>query len=312
MEVPETISDLPDQLGELIGAYDRYLGVERGRSRHTRRAYLADVRDLLRFALARGIEDPAHLDLGLLRAWLAELTGSGRARGTVARRAASVRSFCAWLHRTGRTPVDAAHRLRAPRASRSLPAVLKQDQVGELMRVAGRRADALDLRAVRDRAMVELLYASGIRVSELTGLDLDDLDLHRRTVRVLGKGSKERVVPVGRPACGAVEDWLAHARPLLARSVSPPALFLGLRGRRIDPRQVRSAVHELLEEVDGAPSLGPHGLRHSAATHLLDGGADLRSVQELLGHATLATTQIYTHVSVERLRASYQQAHPRA
>ncbi|MDQ1294812.1 MAG: Tyrosine recombinase XerC [Actinomycetota bacterium] len=312
MEVPETIFELPDQLGELIGAYDRYLGVERGRSRHTRRAYLADVRDLLRFALARGIEDPVHLDLGLLRAWLAELTGSGRARGTVARRAASARSFCAWLHRTGRTPVDAARRLRAPRVSRPLPAVLKQDQVGELMRVAGLRADALDLRAVRDRAMVELLYASGIRVSELTGLDLDDLDLHRRTVRVLGKGAKERVVPVGRPACEAVENWLSHARPLLTRSFSPPALFLGLRGRRIDPRQVRSAVHELLEEVEGAPSLGPHGLRHSAATHLLDGGADLRSVQELLGHATLATTQIYTHVSVERLRASYQQAHPRA
>jgi len=312
MEVSETIPEFPDQLEELIRAYDRHLGTERGRSRHTRRAYLADVRDLLRFALARGTEDPARFDLGLLRAWLAQLTGSGKARGTVARRAASARSFCAWLHRTGRAPTDAAGRLRAPRVNRPLPAVLRQDQVGELMRVAGRRADAPDLRAVRDRAMVELLYASGIRVAELTGLDLDDLDPRRRTVRVLGKGAKERVVPFGRPAGAAVEDWLAHARPLLVRDCSPPALFLGLRGRRIDPRQVRSAVHDLLDEVEGAPSLGPHGLRHSAATHLLDGGADLRSVQELLGHATLATTQIYTHVSVERLRASYQQAHPRA
>jgi integrase/recombinase XerC len=166
--------------------------------------------------------------------------------------------------------------------------------------------------AQRDWAILELLYATGIRVSELTGLDLPDFDHGRYTVRVMGKGSKERTVPFGGPAALALAEYLASGRPALVGLRSGMAVFLGRRGGRIDVRTVRRVVHDLVEGVDGNPQLGPHGLRHSAATHLLDGGADLRSVQELLGHATLTTTQIYTHISVERLRASYEQAHPRA
>jgi integrase/recombinase XerC len=165
--------------------------------------------------------------------------------------------------------------------------------------------------AVRDRAVLELLYATGIRVGELVGLDLNDIDRERRVIRVLGKGDKERTVPLGLPAAQALDDWCAAGRPVLAGSAAASALFVGARGRRVDPRTVRRLVHARLAAA-GAPDLGPHGLRHSAATHLLEGGADLRSVQELLGHASLATTQIYTHVSVERLRASYDRAHPRA
>jgi integrase/recombinase XerC len=165
---------------------------------------------------------------------------------------------------------------------------------------------------LRDRALLELLYASGARVSEICGLDVGDVDLERHTVRVIGKGDKERVVPIGVPAIHAVRDWLANGRPGLVTRASGPALLLGLRGGRLDPRTARRAVHARLRAVPGVPDLGPHGLRHSAATHLLEGGADLRTVQELLGHATLATTQIYTHVSIERLRATYERAHPRA
>lgn len=160
--------------------------------------------------------------------------------------------------------------------------------------------------------MVELLYATGIRVGELTGLDVDDVDPDRRTLRVLGKGNKERTVPFGVPAAVALDDWLRRGRPALVVSLSGPALFLGQRGKRVDPRQVRSVVGNLLEALGDTAATGPHALRHSAATHLLDGGADLRAVQEILGHSSLATTQIYTHVSVERLRNSYRQAHPRA
>jgi integrase/recombinase XerC len=165
---------------------------------------------------------------------------------------------------------------------------------------------------VRDVAVLELLYATGIRVSELCGLDVDDLDRDRRVLRVLGKGNKQRTVPAGAPAWRAIEAWLAGPRSALVTDESGPALFVGERGRRIDPRVVRRIVHRALALVDGAPDLGPHGLRHAMATHLLEGGADLRSVQEILGHASLATTQIYTHVSNERLRSAYQQAHPRA
>jgi integrase/recombinase XerC len=180
------------------------------------------------------------------------------------------------------------------------------------MDVAAVAGDDEDPVHLRDRAALELLYASGIRVGELTALDVDDVDLGDRLVRVMGKGGKERTVPFGAPAAAAVRDWLERGRPLLATADSGPALLLGRRGRRADPRQVRSALHALLAHVDGAPDMGPHGLRHSAATHLLEGGADLRLVQELLGHASLATTQLYTHVSVERLKQSYRQAHPRA
>ena len=300
-----------EQHAELLHAYSRHLGAERGRSEHTRRAYLGDVRHLLVFAAGRGIDGIDELRIADLRAWLGEQADAGAARSTIARRAASARTFLRWAERTGRIPSDPSLRLVAPKRRPTLPGVLRQDEAGELLDLATVRADDADPIHVRDRAMLELLYASGIRVGELASLDVDDLDLRQGVVRVLGKGAKERVVPFGAPAGRAVEDWLA-VRPRVAGAHSGAALFLGRRGRRVDARQVRTVVHELLSHLPDAPDLGPHGLRHSAATHLLEGGADLRMVQEILGHASLATTQIYTHVSVDRLRRSYEQAHPRA
>jgi integrase/recombinase XerC len=296
---------------ELLHAYGRHLGAERGRSPHTRRAYLGDVRNLLTFAAGRGILELGELRIADLRGWLGEQADAGAARSTIARRAASARTFLGWAAHTGRIPSDPSLRLVAPKRHSVLPDVLKQAEAGQLLDVAAVRADDADPIHVRDRAMLELLYASGIRVGELAALDVDDLDLDQRVVRVLGKGSKERVVPLGEPARRGLLAWLS-VRVALATATSGPALFLGRRGRRVDARQVRSTVHEVLSHLPEAPDLGPHGLRHSAATHLLEGGADLRMVQELLGHASLATTQLYTHVSVERLRTSYEQAHPRA
>ena len=330
---------LPPAAAEALAAFERFLAVERGRSAHTVRAYVGDLRTLLGFAAVEGVADPADLDLALLRGWLAAMTSDGLARTTLARRGASARAFTGWLRRTGRAEQDPGARLRSPKSRRPLPDVLRQRQAADLMDEARRRTEAdgaadtpgpqtpegpattrgpVDRAlALRDRAVIELLYATGIRVSELTGLDVNDVDDGRRTVRVLGKGAKERVVPFGVPAGEALREWLAGGRPVLVTAAAPGtaghrALFVGVKGRRLDPRQARDAVYRLISSVEGAPPIGPHGLRHTAATHLLDGGADLRSVQELLGHATLSTTQIYTHVSVERLRASYQQAHPRA
>ncbi|MEO6996567.1 MAG: tyrosine recombinase XerC [Terracoccus sp.] len=296
---------------ELLEAFARYLGAERGRSEHTQRAYLGDVRHLLSYAAGRAVTDLDQLSLADLRAWLGDQADGQAARATIARRAASARTFLGWAEHTARIRRSPAIRLVAPKRGSSLPGVLKHDEANRLLDVAAVRADDDDPVHVRDRAVLELLYASGIRVGELVGLDIDDLDLRERLVRVMGKGSKERIVPFGVPASVALTAWL-DARPRLVTTGSGPALFLGRRGRRVDPRQVREVVHELLSHLPDAPDLGPHGLRHSAATHLLDGGADLRMVQELLGHASLATTQIYTHVSVDRLRSSYEQAHPRA
>jgi integrase/recombinase XerC len=261
---------------------------------------------------------PAVLDQALasatladLRSWLSSQSADGAARATIARRAAAVRTFYRWSVRTGRMPTDPSLRLVAPRRGGRLPAVLRQAQAAQLLDIAAVAADDDDPLHIRNRAILELLYASGIRVGELVATDIDDLDLTHDVVRVIGKGDKERVVPFGIPARRAAQDWLA-ARGRLVTPQSGPALFLGRRGRRVDPRQVREVVHALLAHLPDAPDLGPHGLRHSAATHLLEGGADLRVVQELLGHASLATTQLYTHVSVDRLRRSYEQAHPRA
>ncbi|MBK7721595.1 MAG: tyrosine recombinase XerC [Austwickia sp.] len=295
-----------------IEAYTRHLEHEADRSAHTIRAYVGDARALREHLLTRGIRSPREVTLGDLRGWLAHLSEAGAARGSIARRAASARSFLRWAHRRGFLESDPSIRLASPRRASRLPAVLTEDDATAVMDVAAMAADDRDPINLRDRAMLELLYASGVRVGELTGLDVDDLDLHERTMRVLGKGAKERTVPFGLPAREAVREWLAHGRPSVATATSGPALFLGRRGRRVDPRQVRQAVHRLIEHVPHAPDIGPHALRHSAATHLLDHGADLRTVQELLGHSSLATTQIYTHVSVERLRASFEQAHPRA
>lgn len=297
---------------DALPAFERHLRSERGRSPHTVRAYVRDVGVFLDEA---GVDDDEALKgvtLADLRAWLGVLSRRGAARATIARTSASLRTFFGWLERTGRIPTDPSLRLSAPSRHRTLPPVLAQRSAAALLDVAAVAADDDDPVHLRDRAALELLYATGVRVGELVGLDVDDVDLSADVLRVVGKGDKERRVPFGAPARRAVLDWLEHGRPRLAQPDSGPALFLGRRGRRADQRQIRAVVHELLQHVPDAPDLGPHGLRHSAATHLLEGGADLRMVQELLGHASLATTQIYTHVSVDRLKRSFAQAHPRA
>jgi integrase/recombinase XerC len=297
----------------VLEEFDEYLALQRGRSEHTRRAYLGDLRSLFAFLAERtpdaGLE---RLTLPVLRTWLATQAAAGTARTTLARRTSAVKTFTAWASRRGLVEGDPAARLQVPKSRRTLPAVLRQDQALDAMAAATSGAEQGDPLALRDRLIVEMLYATGIRVSELCGLDIDDVDPGRRVLRVLGKGNKQRTVPFGEPALRALTSWLADGRPALATSTSGAALLLGARGRRIDPRQARTVVHQTMAAVDGAPDIGPHGLRHSAATHLLEGGADLRVVQELLGHSSLATTQLYTHVTVARLRAVHDQAHPRA
>ncbi len=338
---------LPEPMTAALAAFQRHLASERGLSEHTVRAYLGDVSSLLRYAADDHCEDLADVDLAVLRGWLASLHRAGQARTTIARRAASARAFTAFAHRRGWLATDPGAQLRTPKVHRHLPEVLGQEQMTAVLTTPRRPSPGDDALAaavgLRDAAIMELLYATGIRVSELCGLDVGDLDTGRRTVRVLGKRSKERVVPVGIPAVKAVLDWQDHGRPavMAARPATDPAeraaaagvpprrpaaagvparrpaaagaaLFLGARGGRIDPRTVRRVVHARIAAAGSVPDAGPHGLRHTAATHLLEGGADLRSVQEMLGHASLATTQIYTHVSIDRLVAVYHQAHPRA
>jgi integrase/recombinase XerC len=303
---------LSEAMARLLADYERHLASERDLTPHTVRAYVGDIAGLLDHAGRMGIADIGELDLRALRSWLARQQTSGLSRTTLARRATAARVFTAWLARTGRLAADVGAGLGSPRSHRTLPAVLRADEAAELVRAAAVRADDGSPTGLRDVAMLELLYATGIRVGELVGLDLDDLDRDRDLVRVLGKGRKERAVPYGRPARRALDAWLATGRPVLRTAGSGPALFLGARGGRIDQRAVRTVVHRRIADVPGAPDIGPHGLRHTAATHLLEGGADLRSVQELLGHASLATTQLYTHVTTDRLRAAYRQAHPRA
>ncbi|TFC98963.1 tyrosine recombinase XerC [Cryobacterium sinapicolor] len=314
-----------------------YLAVERGFSVHTVRAYRTDLSGLVSFAESRGVADTSGLSLDLLRDWLWIGTQAGLARATIARRSASARSFTAWLARTGGSAADPAVRLRSPKPGRPLPRVINHTQMQELLTHLELRAADNEPAALRDLAIVELLYASGLRVSELVGLDPADVDLHRLTVRVTGKGAKERVVPFGVPAQHAILDYLERGRPVLAKAARPTtnvataaspvltvkpaventaapvsALFLGARRQRLGVRAVYRLVAALLADVPGNGPAGPHALRHTAATHLLDGGADLRAVQELLGHSSLGTTQIYTHVSAERLKQSYRTAHPRA
>ena len=303
---------LPEPMVAVLADYERHLVAERDLTPHTVRAYLGDVSGMLEHAARLGHVDVTTLDLRALRSWLASQQTLGKARTTMARRATAARVFTGWLLRTGRTETDAGALLGSPKARRTLPPALRADEARALLETAATRADDGSPVGLRDVAVLELLYATGIRVGELCGLDIDDLDHERRVVRVLGKGRKERTVPYGGPAQRAVDTWLQQGRPALARPGSGPALFLGSRGGRVDQRAVRTMVHARLADVPGAPDLGPHGLRHTAATHLLEGGADLRSVQELLGHASLATTQIYTHVTTDRLRAAFRQAHPRA
>jgi integrase/recombinase XerC len=335
---------LPAALSSALTEFCRHLAAERALSRHTVRAYQGDIQSLLEYAWRSGVGDPGALDLSTLRGWLAGQHQAGAARATLARRGAAARAFTAYAHRRGWLAVDPGPQLGTPKARRVLPQVLHRDEMNVVLAdcedralrefAAGERAAAA--LATRDAAVLELLYATAIRVSELCELDAGGLDRDRRTVRVLGKGQKERVVPVGLPAMRALARWEEVGRPVLANERSGTALFLGARGGRLDPRTARRIVHARLrgadlaaaaarrgadeggggEQEEAGPSAvrdaGPHAIRHTAATHLLEGGADLRSVQEILGHASPATTQIYTHVSAERLKATYRQAHPRA
>ncbi|MGQ0575392.1 MAG: tyrosine recombinase XerC [Pseudonocardia sp.] len=300
---PEPAPDAAAALNRFL----QHLRLERGRSTHTLRAYGGDLAGLL--ASVPGLRE---LDLAALRRWLAAGHAAGASRATLARRAAAARAFTAWAHRDGLLGEDPGCRLVSPRARSALPTVLDTGEAAALLHAAGSGAAQGDPVAVRDLLILELLYGTGIRVAELCGLDVDDVDRSRRTLRVVGKGDRERVVPYGVPADRAMDRWLPAGRRALAVRGSPPALLLGARGGRLDARVARSVVYRGLQAVPGAPDTGPHGLRHAAATHMLEGGADLRFVQELLGHAQLATTQLYTHVTVERLRAVHDQAHPRA
>jgi integrase/recombinase XerC len=300
-------------LQRTVDDFASYLAADRGFSAHTVRSYRSDLSQLVEFAAARGATQPDDLDLELLRDWLWRASQDGLAKTTLARRAASARALTAWLTRTKTTPTDAAARLKAPKTDHHLPRVLSRDSMDAILARVSTRAETGDPLALRDLAIIELLYASALRVSELTGLGLGDVDLGRLTVRVLGKGSKERVVPFGVPAREALVAWIERGRPALATEGDPSApVFVGARGGRLSSRTVYGLVSGLLATVPGSGPAGPHTFRHTAATHLLDGGADRRAVQEMLGHASLGTTQLYTHVSTERLKESYRLAHPRA
>ncbi|MFI6268715.1 tyrosine recombinase XerC [Micromonospora zamorensis] len=324
---------LPPELRDAVDDFAEHLSRVRNRSAHTVRAYVTDLVSLLDHAVRMGYVDLAELDLSVLRSWLAKQRTTGAARTSLARRAASARAFSAWAHRAGLLSADVGAALASPRAHRELPSVLRADQAAALVEAPARQAPPVgsapidpspgpttpgaaktaETEAVplRDRVLLELLYATGVRVSEACGLDVGDVDHGRRVIRVFGKGGRERAVPYGVPAQRALDDWLRRGRPALVGARSGDALLLGARGGRLNPTTARQIVGAYAEAA-GLPRTSPHGLRHSAATHLLEGGADLRAVQELLGHASLASTQIYTHVSVERLRAAYRQAHPRA
>ena len=337
------MDSLPEPLSSALAEFCRHLSAERALSRHTVRAYQGDIQSLFEYAWQWGVGDPGSLDLTTLRGWLANQHQGGAARATLARRGAAARAFTAYAHRQGWLAADPGPHLGAPKARRVLPQVLRRDEINVVLAdcedralrefAAGQRTAAA--LATRDAAVLELLYATAIRVSELCDLDAGGLDKERRTVRVLGKGNKERVVPVGLPALRALTRWEEVGRPVLVNERSGAALFLGARGGRLDPRTARRIVHARLRAAGHAATAakglvgedeptgdeastsavrdaGPHAIRHTAATHLLEGGADLRSVQEMLGHSSPATTQIYTHVTAERLKSTYRQAHPRA
>lgn len=292
------------QLGEAVEDFAEYQRLVKGRSEATVRSYRTDLLDL-----ASGVDTFSNLTLNALRSWLANAVAAGKSRATIARRTASVRAFTAWAVRAGHMESDVAARLASPKINRPLPDVLTVKQAGQL--VTEPTDSTQSPQSLRDAAILELLYASGIRVAELCGLDTGDVDVQRMTAKVTGKGNKQRTVPFGRSAAASIGEWLDSGRPELDRGNAGNALFIGIRGGRIDPRQVRRVV-EKSAAASGAGHVRPHDLRHSAATHLLEGGADLRVVQEMLGHSSLQTTQIYTHVSAQRLKDVFDRAHPRA
>lgn len=291
--------------------FGSYLQVVRNLSPHTVRAYLGDLDQLLDHVCHNGVSRLDQVDVSELRSWLAAMAADSRSRATLARRTAAVRTFFGWAVHTNRIAEDPSSRLASARVGRSLPTVLGRDAAAQLLNTARQTAQSGDPTDIRDWAVAEALYATGVRVGELCSADLGDLDQMERTLRVMGKGAKVRVVPIGAPAAAALDRWLVDGRPQLVGSRNTSALFIGARGGRLDQRQARAAVHRMAQTA-GVPDAGPHTLRHSAATHLLEGGSDLRTVQELLGHASLSTTQRYTHVSAERLRSAFELAHPRA
>jgi integrase/recombinase XerC len=311
--VASKVSAVSADFQSLVNDFQRHLEIERNLSVHTVRAYVGDLQSLINHLEAMGKSDIATLDMALIRSWLANQQVKGGARTTMSRRAVSIRLFTKWAFKHNYLTSDVGANLATPKAHRTLPEVLDAASTGIAMDALAARVDEGEGPiALRDRAMVEVLYASGARVAELCGLDLEDIDYERQTIRVFGKGSKERTIPIGNPAMRALKAWLADGRPLLMKELSEKCVFIGARGKRIDQRAVRTVVYNALSALEGFERMGPHALRHSAATHLLEGGADLRTVQEILGHASLATTQIYTHVSTERLQAAFKQAHPRA
>ncbi len=298
-------------LRSALGDYAEDLHLLRGLSEHTVRAYISDVEHLLSYAQRHGAAQLGDIDLARLRAWLALQSDRGLARSTLARRGAAARQFFAWAAREGRVEHDPAARLASPRPLRTLPTVLSVDAAARLMDAARDAASDGDPKRLRAWAAAELLYGAGIRVAELASATVPEVNLAECVIRVVGKGDKQRVVPFGIPAARAVEQWLSAGRPKLLTAASGSALLLGDRGGPWGQRQIRDEVHRL-SALAGVEDVAPHDLRHSAATHLLAGGSDLRSVQEILGHASLSTTQRYTHVSADRLRSSFEQAFPRA
>ena len=294
-------------------AYRSHLITERNLSENSIRAYLADLESLLLFVNQLGVTEFSQLEINHLRSWLANLQIKGAARSSITRRVVSIRAFTYWGSRNGWLPRDIGKDLVAPKPERNLPEILDIESAASALESLLFRANEEGTpQSLRDWAIVETLYGSGIRVSELVGLDVGDVDQNRNTLRVIGKGDKERVVPIGTPALNAINKWLKEGRVALQNENSDNALFIGSRGKRIDQRVVREIVYEAVQSLGNNKKLGPHALRHSAATHLLEGGADLRTVQEILGHSSLATTQIYTHVTQDRIKKAYEQAHPRA
>ena len=298
-------------LTEQIEQYEDFLAVRH--SERTCTAYRTDLNDLGQFLSERGIESACEVTISDIRAWLAGMSDQGKARSTIARRTSAAKGFFSWAHEQDMIPTDPSRALKSVKVPTTLPDTISQTEARELMDALAAIAQEQDTAVShRDQAIMEVLYATGLRVFELCSLDLTDLDRARELVHVVGKGNKERSVPIGVPALKAVDSWLSR-RSELVTPRSGAALFIGERlGARLDPRVVRRIVHRSLGLVDGAPDLGPHGLRHAMATHLLEGGADLRSVQEVLGHSSITTTQIYTHVTSARLKAAFEQAHPRA
>jgi len=295
----------------LVERFIVYLDRAKGYSVNTQRAYQSDLNELVAYLTEHAIESTDQLEIEAIRDWLYSVSEAGAAKSTVARKSASVRAFTSWLERQGWLGSDPGLRLKTPKSSRTLPKVVSREVLADVFGKLESAAETQSAEKLLDLLVVELLYATGMRVSELVGINLADIDYSRHLILVTGKGDKQRMVPFGQPAAVALERWIRHGRPKLQRETSDDALLLNSRGQRLGVRVAYGIVANILAQTPMGAA-GPHALRHSAATHLLDGGADLRAVQELLGHSSLGTTQIYTHVSVERLKQGYQTAHPRA